>query len=322
MPNTVANVPQALHVVAAVIRGHGEQQGKVFLAKRPAHISQGGKWEFPGGKVEAGETREAALARELQEEIGITVLTARPLIEVCHRYVERLVHLDVWEVTHFSGEPHGKEGQETAWFDETAMAHLTFPAANLPIIMAAQLPDTCLITPEPQDTTAFLQQLARVLQTGVRLVQFRAKSLTAEAYTTLARQVISLAHEAGAKVLLNAPPVWLAEADGLHLTSAQLMAFSARADELAEKWLSAACHNAQELQQASAVGVDFAFLSPVLPTLSHPDASTLGWDNFAEMVASVNLPVFALGGLSPSTIEIARAHGGQGIAAIHGLWSN
>ncbi len=323
MPNTVANSPRALHVVAAVIRGHGTQQGKIFLAKRPAHISQGGKWEFPGGKVEAGESREAALVRELQEEIGIQVLTARPLLEVHHRYVERLVHLDVWEVTDFSGEPHGKEGQETAWVDEAALHQLTFPAANAPIITATQLPDTYLITPEPTDTKRFLQQLQQALQVGVRLVQFRAKALPASDYTALARDVVACAHEAGAKVLLNSPPMWLPEADGLHLTSTQLAMWQTKPTYLqANQWLSAACHHAQDLQRAAELGVDFALLSPVLPTLTHPNAPTLGWQRFAQLIKQVNFPVYALGGLQRTDVTTAKVHGGQGIAAMRGLWGN
>ena len=323
MPNTVANTQKALHVVAAVIRGHGTQQGKVFLAKRSAHISQGGKWEFPGGKVEAGETREAALARELQEEIGITVLAARPLLAVRHRYVERLVHLDVWEVTDFSGEPRGNEGQETAWVAESVLRTLAFPAANASIITATQLPDTYLITPEPTDTYLFLQQLQCALQAGVRLVQFRAKTLPANAYTELAQAVITQAHQQGAKVLLNAPPVWLPEADGLHLTSSQLMAAKARPDYLqAHQWLSASCHHQHDLQAATALGVDFALLAPVLPTLTHPNATPLGWQSFAQLVKMVNFPVYALGGLQPKDVSLARTNGGQGIAAMRGLWDS
>ena len=321
MPNTVANPIKALHVVAAVIRGQQPQQvGKVFLAKRPAHISQGGKWEFPGGKVEVGEEREAALARELHEEVGIDVLQATPLIEVFHHYPDRLVHLDVWEVTDFAGEPFGKEGQQTAWVDQSVLQTLAFPAANLPIITAACLPDTCLITPEPTDDVSFLAQLQRALANGVRLVQFRAKTLNAEVYVQLAEQVIAIAQTAGAKVILNDPPYWLTQADGLHLTSRQLLACQQRPDYLTDKWLSAACHNADELARAQQLGVDFAFLSPVLPTLTHPDVSMLGWDAFAALVKSVNVPTYALGGLAQDAVRTARNHGAQGIAAMRSLW--
>lgn len=316
MPNTGVDY---LHVVAAVIRGI---DGRILLARRPLQKSQGGKWEFPGGKVESGETARQALSRELQEEIGITPLQATPLIQVHHVYVERAVFLDVWEVTQFAGEPYGREGQPLAWFSADELPTLDFPAANYAIVTAVRLPDEYLITPEPVEEVSFLQQLEAALQTGVRLVQFRAKTLDAAAYLRLAAKVIDVVHAVGGKVLLNTPPQMLAAADGLHLTSRQLRACQQRqALALREgQWLAAACHNLEELQQAAALGVDFALLSPVLPTVSHPDAATLGWEAFATAVAQVNFPVYALGGLAREHTTMARAHGGQGIAAIRGLW--
>jgi 8-oxo-dGTP diphosphatase len=314
----------ALHVVAAVIRG---QDGNIFLAKRPSHLSQGGKWEFPGGKVEAGETRLSALQRELDEEIGISVTAAEPLIQVRHRYVERLVYLDVWEVTGFTGEPYGREGQETRWVSEHTLSGLTFPEANLPIITAAQLPSCCLITPEPEPDhlDAFLSQLKISLQAGIRLVQFRAKVLPVDAYVTLGEAVIRLVHAVGGEVILNSPPVLLAGADGVHLSSRQLWQ-EANAGSAPHKregmWLSASCHSAQELEQAAAIGVDFAFLSPVLPTASHPGTAALGWDAFRQQVEKVNFPVFALGGMGMEHVATARQYGGQGVAAIRSLWGD
>lgn len=322
MPNTAVDcaVSEAeLHVVAAVIRGN---DGRVFLAKRPSHISQGGKWEFPGGKVEVGETRFAALQRELLEEIGITVVAAKPLIQVRHRYVERLVRLDVWEVTQFTGEPHGREGQETRWVSVHELTGLTFPAANLSVITAAQLPSHCLITPEPSYRDDFLVQLETALRTGMRLVVFRAKSLVANDYMGLAADVIALAHGFGAKVILNSPPQMLEQADGLHLTSSQLWGEAAQVFPRRKgQWLSASCHDGRELQRAADIGADFAFLSPVLPTLSHPNEASLGWEAFAALVENANMPVYALGGMTASQATQARQSGGQGIAAIRSLWS-
>lgn len=320
MPNTAVNSTE-LHVVAAVIR---RQDGNIFIAKRPAHIPQGGKWEFPGGKVEAGETRLAALQRELHEEVGISVTAAEPLIQVRHRYVERLVHLDVWEVTAFTGEPYGREGQETRWVTKSALADFTFPAANLPIITATQLPSRCLITPDPEPNhlDAFLSQLQLSLQAGIRLVQFRAKSLPIEIYVALGEAVIGLVHAVGGKVILNSPPVLLDAADGVHLDSRQLQQAASGCSALRGQgmWLSASCHNAQELAQATAIGVDFAFLSPVLPTASHPGAAALGWNAFEQQLAGVNFPVFALGGMESAHVATARQHGAQGVAAIRSLW--
>ena len=317
MPNTAVK-SKPLHVVAAVIRG---VDGRIFLAKRPQHISQGGKWEFPGGKVEAGESREAALARELQEEIGIHVTQANPLIQIRHQYIEHLVYLDVWEVTGFTGEAHGKEGQQTQWVTAADLNQFDFPLANQAIITAAQLPKTYLITPEPKDTAQFLASLEQALQAGIQLIQFRAKSLSSEAYVALAREVIGLVHRYQAKLILNTPPVWLDEADGLHLNSTQLMAIQQRPFYLQNKYLSAACHNLAELQQAERIACDFMLLSPVQATTSHPDSTCLGWTQFQDLAQQVNKPLYALGGLQASDLATARIHGAQGIAAIRGLWS-
>ncbi|MBU0656666.1 MAG: Nudix family hydrolase [Gammaproteobacteria bacterium] len=321
MPSTAVNqslsgLESWLHVVAAVIRGN---DGKILLAQRPAHKHQGGKWEFPGGKVEAGETPPTALCRELHEELGITATHFQPLVKVRHIYPERAVLLDVWEVTGFTGEAHGREGQPVAWFETAQLSMLEFPPANYPIITAASLPAYCLITPEPEGVGQFLRELEVSLRAGIRLVQFRAKSLSAEQYISLAREVVALAHRYQAKVMLNSPPVMLDGVDGLHLTGQQLRAGNIPALQ-AGQWLSAACHGAEELLLAADAGVDFAFLAPVLPTQSHPGAKTLGWDVFSGLLERVNFPVYALGGLRPADWQQARISGAQGVAAIRSLW--
>lgn len=100
------------------------------------------------GKVEDGEPVRAALARELEEELGIRVERARPLIQVRHDYADKHVLLDVWEVDGFSGEAHGAEGQPLAWVEPRELADYEFPAANAPIVQAARLPAHYLITPD------------------------------------------------------------------------------------------------------------------------------------------------------------------------------
>ena len=118
-----------IHVVAAVIRG---ADGRILIARRADDQHQGGLWEFPGGKVESGEAVQAALARELEEELGIRPSVARPLIQVQHDYPDKQVLLDVWEVSAFVGEPHGAEGQPLAWVGARQLLEYQFPAANRP----------------------------------------------------------------------------------------------------------------------------------------------------------------------------------------------
>ncbi|XQW84416.1 8-oxo-dGTP diphosphatase MutT [Thalassotalea piscium] len=119
-----------VHVAVGVILA-GEQ---VFLTKRPSHVHQGGKWEFPGGKVEIDETVHQALHRELKEEIGIDVLSCQALVEISHDYGDKNVLLDVFIVDNYMGEPSAQEGQLEAWFAIDKLSTLDFPAANIEII--------------------------------------------------------------------------------------------------------------------------------------------------------------------------------------------
>ncbi|MBV2130570.1 8-oxo-dGTP diphosphatase MutT [Rheinheimera sp. SM2107] len=123
--------------VGVIIRQQGRQT-QVLLALRSSKQHQGGKWEFPGGKVEPGETVEAALSRELQEELAITVSKAKPFMLLNYTYPERRVTLDIWLVTEFSGTPEGLEGQPLQWVNISDLASITFPDANQPIVAKLQ----------------------------------------------------------------------------------------------------------------------------------------------------------------------------------------
>ena len=124
-----------IHVVAAVIV-HPDRQS-IFISRRADHLHQGGLWEFPGGKVEAGESVESALARELFEELDIRVETAQPFMEVSHNYPDKQVFLDIWQVDSFTGTARGKEGQQCRWVGLQELHNdqlFEFPAANQPIL--------------------------------------------------------------------------------------------------------------------------------------------------------------------------------------------
>lgn len=310
---------RVLHVAAAVIRDAAD---RVLITQRPRHAHQGGCWEFPGGKVEAGESVEQALQRELEEELGIRVAEAEPLIRIPYEYPEHRVVLDVWQVMRFEGQAHGREGQPLRWVAREELRGYTFPPANLPIITAARLPDRYLITPEPgADLPGFLRQLERSLRDGIRLVQLRCKTLADPAYLNLARQALELCAHHHARLLLNAAPEMLVQvpAHGVHLSSARLLAYRQRPVSH-DHWLAASCHNERELQHARAIGVDFAVISPVLETSSHPEAAPLGWEAFARLSAQAGMPVYALGGMGLEQLAQAKRCGAQGIAAITALW--
>lgn len=124
-----------VHVAVGVIV---DNQQRLLIARRPQHAHQGGLWEFPGGKVEAGESVQQALARELHEELGIQASGFRPLLEIRHDYGDKAVLLDVWWVEAFRGEACGQEGQPVRWVSAAELAGLAFPAANRAIIEAIE----------------------------------------------------------------------------------------------------------------------------------------------------------------------------------------
>jgi 8-oxo-dGTP diphosphatase len=319
--NEMELAPARIHVAAAAIF---DEQGRVLISRRPLHVHQGGLWEFPGGKLEPGESVANALRRELHEELGIIVQAARPLIRVVHDYADKAVLLDVWRVDAFTGTAAGNEGQVIEWAAVGALGEYRFPAANTPIIKAVSLPDRYLVTPEPgSDHSSFLRALEGALGRGVSLVQLRAKRLSAADFRTLVPAVQQLCRQADARLLLNAEAALVSElgADGVHLTSARLRGLSAR--PLGDEYLvGASCHTRQEVQHAGALGLDFIVVSPVQQTASHPDARLLGFDGLQQLTEQASLPVYALGGMQLADLATAFRHGAQGIAAINGLWGD
>ncbi|WP_407291948.1 Nudix family hydrolase [Stutzerimonas zhaodongensis] len=308
-----------LHVAAGVIRGTSDH---ILITKRPLDKHQGGLWEFPGGKVEDGETVEAALARELAEELGIAVIVARPLIQVRHDYPDKQVLLDVWEVLEFDGEPHGAEGQPWAWVAAEDLPGYDFPAANRPIIAAARLPKSYMITPDmltPQDV---LSGVSLALDAGIQLLQLRCPSLPDGQYWELATQVLGIC--AGrARLMLKGPLEWAHDfpTAGWHLTASQLRRHADEGRPIEPgRWLAASCHDMAELDLAKQMGVDFVVLSPILATASHPEARPLGWQCAADLLLGSAQPAYLLGGLGPNDMARAAQIGAQGVAGIRAFW--
>ena len=310
---------QYLDVAAAAIVNANNE---VLIAKRASHRHQGDRWEFPGGKLEPGETAEQALVRELQEELGITATAFRRLITIRHHYGDKAVCLHVFRVEAFIGTPHGHEGQPLAWVSAARLHDYPFPAANVPIIAAVQLPTQLLITPEPDGLPVFLAQIERACAGGIRLLQLRAHSLSDTAYRALAPQVHAITARHDCALLLNRHPDVLAglACEGWHLSGVNMNQIAGSTLQQRPRWLSAACHDANQLQQAIRLGVDFMLVSPVRPTTSHPHADVLGWPRFAELAAQANRPVYALGGLGLAELSISWQHGGQGVAAQRAFW--
>jgi 8-oxo-dGTP diphosphatase len=308
-----------LQVAVGVVKN---TEGQVLISLRNESSHQGGFWEFPGGKIESGETAEQALARELKEELNIDVITALPLITIKHQYPDVAVQLNVFLVEHFSGHAKSCEGQLFKWVNPAELANHAFPAANQPIINAAQLPP-CYAILDDADESRLMINLHNILARGIKLIQLRLKTLPPETVEKFIELAYPLCRQQGALLLMNSA-VKNAEdcvVDGIHLTSRHLMAATKRpafpsGTSASTNWVAASCHNLQELQHAQTIGVDFVVLAPVLATKTHPETEPLGWKQFAKLVSQVNLPVYALGGLSESCLDIARQAGGQGVAAI------
>ncbi len=305
---------------AAIVNARDE----VLITLRGEHLHQGGLWEFPGGKLEAGETPQQAMLRELREELGIEAVEYRPLITVTHHYEDRSVRLHVFRVSIFSGEPAGLQNQPLRWQRIDSLRAADFPAADLAILKALQLPDRYMITGGFDNLSAFEQRLQRALDDGLRLVQLRLKPDWLRHNAAIRHGVLHSAvrhcREAGAKLMLNVPDTMLREAvyDGIHVDSRKLQSLKQRP---ACEWFSVSCHTVEDLHRAEQLQADFAVLSPVQYTRSHPDAEPLGWERFAAMIEPVNFPVFALGGVDASDLPKAFRSGAQGVAGIGAFWN-
>lgn len=310
--------PPVIHVVAGVI---ADPRGRILLARRTVGRDLAGLWEFPGGKVDPGETPEQALVRELREELGIEAELGEPLIAVPQQYPHKRLCLDVRRIRAWRGAVKGLDGQALAWVPPHRLPTYPMPPADRPVVAALLRPERYLVTPAPGDSDdAWLADLRRALENGIGCVQLRGAGADGPRWASLAMRAVSLCRGAGADVLVNGD-IALAQAlgAGAHLRAAQLATLSERPLP-AELTLAASCHSVDELRQAERLGCDFALLGPVRETPTHPDAPGIGWARFARMREQVSLPIYAIGGLTSGDVPEARQNGAQGIAAIRGLW--
>ena len=305
------------HAAVGVIQ---RADGFVLLAKRPENKPWAGWWEFPGGKIEAGETAEHALIRELKEEIGIEATTLYPWIIRTFDYPEKTVVLHFFRVTAWQGEPQSLEFQELTWQHPNHLTVSPMLPANVPISAALQLPSIYAITNLAEmGEAAFFAALKMQLKNGLKLIQVREKQLNVAELADFAEKVLALTTPYQARVLINgsiAIPQNV-KADGVHLTAPQLWSLDSRPDC---SLVAASCHNLAELKKAEVLGCDFVVLSPVQATLSHPGATPLGWQQFAAMSQGCSVPVYALGGMKLAHLETAWQHGAHGIAMQRDVW--
>lgn len=311
-----------VRVAAAAI---ADGQGNYLLAKRPPHKHQGDLWEFPGGKIESGETAEHALIRELHEELNIHATDFHQLIRVIHDYADKSVELIVYKVNQFRGELKAMEDQPLAWVKPVDMRQYAMPKADEPIVNALRLPSCLLITPELHHIKHLEAGLRSALAQGVRLVQLRAHGIDDAQYAEWAFCAYELCSMFGAELLLNRAMnvATKLKCHGVHLSARELQTVGVQngfVKELQGRWLSASCHNHHELLMAQTLGCHFVLLGPVLATRSHAGMTGMGWTQFQALTEAVNMPVYALGGMSADMLHTSYQQGGQGIAAISALW--
>jgi 8-oxo-dGTP diphosphatase len=307
-----------IEVAAAVIH---DAAGRFLLAQRPPGKAFAGYWEFPGGKVEPGESAALAMRRELHEELGIEVDAVYPWLTRDFEYPHASVRLRFFRIYQWRGEPHGREGQSFSWQTTRGLNVAPLLPANGPIMRALDLPEHYGITQaEALGIDAFKYKLAAALERGLRLVQVREKNMPADDLQRFAAHVVAAAHRFGARVLINGDAQLAHDsgADGVHLTAAQLRTMTQRP---ACDWVAASCHNRAEIEAATRLGADFAVAGPVRATPTHPGATTLGWDGFARCVEDASIPVYALGGMQPQDLTQARPAGAHGLAMLRGAWS-
>ena len=309
-----------IEVAAAVILR--ADSSEFLLAQRPQGKVYAGYWEFPGGKVEPGETVRAALVRELREELGISVSACSPWLTRVFTYPHATVRLNFWRVTAWDGEigigaPLEHDAVDWQKCGKSASVTPILPA-NAPILKALALPTAMAITMgESEGVERQLERLEEALDKGLRLIQVRDKGWPFAQRLWFAEAVRRIAGQHGALVLINDDEDIARRigADGLHLSAAGLAACMQRPDF---DWVGASCHGADELRRAAELGLDYTLLGPVLPTPTHPEATGLGWAEFARLITGTPLPVFALGGMKNAMLAAAQEHGAHGIALMRG----
>jgi len=299
-----------IEVVAAVIR---DADGKILIAQRPVDKHQGGKWEFPGGKVEKGESRRSALVRELNEELGIEIGHSTRLISVYHEYEDKAIYLDVYEVLQWSGVATGKEGQSVKWVISDSLDDFEFPEANRSIVQAAKLPKRLKVISPASDVASYKENFTSDLESGYRLFlqTFNNDDASFIPDHESLNWLLDTAASHDVTVMFESPPPLIRSDYGLHLSAEELLKIQ---EKPLASLVSASCSTSGELFKAQRLELDFVIADPILAN-TRDGKRAIGWPMFQSLSGRVNLPVFASGGVSEKDMELAREYGAQGIVS-------
>lgn len=323
------NLDASLKVVAAWL---ARADGTVLLAQRQIGKSYADCFEFPGGKVQPGETEQAAIARELMEELGLRVQVHEALGQTIEDQREneggQIVQLTLYRVSAPEADlqrlgPVGLEGQALRFCPPGRMQRLLLPPLDRPLVRDLALSRKLVISPEPIEEGEFLRGLKATIGVGNRLVLLRAKQRRLTDLRSMIVKARDVLAAAGGELLIQdrADLVQQWRLGGMSLTAKALMQLKKR--PLPDNyWLSAACHNSDELQHAQAIDCNFVTLAPVAPTATHPNLPGIGWTKFQQLTRNFpKLPIYALGGLKPADLPHAQQSGAFGVAGISAFWA-
>ena len=296
------------------------RDGRFLLASRPSGKPYASYWEFPGGKVEVGESTANALARELREELGIEIGSAYPWVVRVFDYPHALVRLHFFRIFEWNGQPRAREHQSFGFFSADDLPDGPLLPATIPVLRWLALPSIYAISDARQlGRELFLSRLDCALGLGLKLLQFREPSLTASDAVALFGEVLARTRAAGATLLVSSrhdSALW-DRADGVHFIASDLARLGQRPGMA---WVGASVHSIAEIERASMLQLDFVVAGPVLPTATHPHQPALGWEEFGRVIANASLPAYALGGMRPSDLTDAMSHGAHGIASLSAVW--
>lgn len=277
MPVPVDGRPAIDVAVGVVLR----RNGSVLLGQRVAGKPYAGWWEFPGGKVEQGESIAQALARELHEELGLQVFASHPWVVREFSYPHARVRLHFHRVVAFEGEPQAREGQAFAWKMPDAIDVAPLLPATIPVLRWLRLPDRYLVSTAAQaGVEVFLLRLDRALAAGIRLVLLDESDLPGPRFETLYYDVRERCLQAGARLLVSSAhaPSYRVAAAGVHLLAPDLRRATQRP---VAPLVAATCLHAEDLAQAARLGVDLVVVEgmgmlpdPQMPVFADPFDAT------------------------------------------------
>ena len=288
---------------------------KVLVGWRHAGQHQGEKAEFPGGKVEAGESAVQACIREVYEEVGIQLNSLNLFDVIEHEYDDLIVKLHI-----FQGNANSEQiefiKKPWQWYTRAQLKQLNFPKANDAII--ERLDWVNIISIQNFEDSNIISSLSDVVYIRTDRIESLAQALNLHAEQNTEQFIVNQ------DVWSNLSDITKKLIYAVQFKHAQL--FEIDANSFADQWKGikkiASCHDLESLHKACDLGFDAVFLSPVLVSQSHPEHNGIGWEALSQMIQDIHIPVFALGGMSPNQLETAQKFGAYGVAGIQNFKKN